>query len=243
AISSFTCNLRRFNSASFSPSVDGWARASLISSSSAWWRRSSSARCAWMDMWHVSSSRLNRGSLHQNRGRFDARFGCAVQQSPDCTARQAASLNIAVQNGISSRVGPRLRITGLPRTSGGDDQRGRTRVAGATGAVAAGAPRPRRRDLGLAGDARLRPAAGAAPQKAQALPARPYFLYRGPAYARHHRVRRARLFRLNPGLPDHGGPARGLFGDQLAHVLGTAAGGEQVELGEPLLGLGVVDDV
>jgi hypothetical protein len=33
---------------------------------------------------------------------------------------------------------------------GGDDQRGRTRVAGATGALAAGASRPRRRDLRIA---------------------------------------------------------------------------------------------
>src|SRR5262245_6245644 len=73
-----------------------------------------------------------------------------------------------------------------PSFSGGDDQRGRTRVAGATGALAAGAPRPRCRDLRLAALAGFRSAAGSAVEEAQAPPARPHFLYRGPAHPRHY---------------------------------------------------------
>src|SRR5215510_14093518 len=72
--------------------------------------------------------------------------------------------------------------------SGGDDRRGRTRVAAATGAIAPGASRSRRRDLRIAALAWLRPAAGPAAQEAQAPLARPHLLYRGPAHARHHRV-------------------------------------------------------
>src|SRR5215467_15864110 len=77
-------------------------------------------------------------------------------------------------------------LCGGPNISGGDDQRRRTRVAGATGALAAGAPRPRCRDLRSAALARLRSVAGPAPEKAQARPARPNFLYRGPAHPRHY---------------------------------------------------------
>src|SRR5262249_19526359 len=76
-----------------------------------------------------------------------------------------------------------------PSFSGGNDQRRRTRVARATGALAAGAPRPRRRDLRLAAFAGVRPAAGSAAQEAQALPARPHFPYRGPAHPRHYCLR------------------------------------------------------
>src|SRR5262249_7506295 len=50
AISSFTSNLRRFNSTILRSSIDGCERASAISASKAWCRRSSSARCACMDM-------------------------------------------------------------------------------------------------------------------------------------------------------------------------------------------------
>src|ERR671931_2008394 len=75
-----------------------------------------------------------------------------------------------------------------PSISGGDDQRGRTRVAGATGALAAGASRSRCRDLRPAALAGLRSVAGSATEEAQARPARPHFLYRGPAYARHYRL-------------------------------------------------------
>src|SRR5262249_35404864 len=71
---------------------------------------------------------------------------------------------------------------------GGDDQRGRTRVAGATGALAAGASRSGCRDLRIEAFAGLRCAASAATQEAQALPARPHFPHRGPAHAGHYRV-------------------------------------------------------
>src|SRR5262245_59451034 len=77
-------------------------------------------------------------------------------------------------------------LCGGPSFSGGDDQRRRTRVAGATGALAAGAPRPRCRDLRLAALAGLGSAAGSAIEEAQAPPARPHFLYRGPAHPRHY---------------------------------------------------------
>src|SRR5262249_38440101 len=77
-------------------------------------------------------------------------------------------------------------LCGGPSFSGGDDQRRRTRVAGATGALAAGAPRPRCRDLRLAALAGLRSAAGSAIEEAQAPPARPHFLYRGPTHPRHY---------------------------------------------------------
>src|SRR5262249_55983067 len=72
-------------------------------------------------------------------------------------------------------------LCGGPSFSGGDDQRRRTRVAGATGALAAGAPRPRCRDLRLAAVAGFRSAAGSAGEEAKPPPARPLFLYRGPA--------------------------------------------------------------
>src|SRR5262245_19565118 len=77
-------------------------------------------------------------------------------------------------------------LCGGPSFSGGGDQRRRTRVAGATGALAAGAPRPRCRDLRLAAVAGFRSAAGSAVEEAQAPPARPHFLYRGPAHPRHY---------------------------------------------------------
>ena len=50
AISSFTSNLRRFNSTISRSSIDGWALASLISASNARCRLSSSARWVCMDM-------------------------------------------------------------------------------------------------------------------------------------------------------------------------------------------------
>src|SRR5262245_10736110 len=94
-------------------------------------------------------------------------------------------------NGVGptgSRVsGARAQSVRL-RISGGDDRRGRTRVAAATGALATGASRSRRRDLRLAALARLRPAAGATAQEAQASAARPHLPYSGAANARHHRV-------------------------------------------------------
>src|SRR5262249_4473442 len=52
--------------------------------------------------------------------------------------------------------------------------------------LAAGAPRPRCRDLRLAALAGLRSAAGSAIEEAQAPPARPHFLYRGPTHPRHY---------------------------------------------------------
>src|SRR5215510_12204187 len=99
-------------------------------------------------------------------------------------------------------------LCGGPSFSGGDDQRGRTRVAGATGALAAGAPRPRCRDLRLAALAGFRSAAGSAVEEAQAPPARPHFLYRGPAHPRHYCLiadiggdRRLRLMSTRYGRP------------------------------------------
>src|SRR5262245_25584413 len=83
-------------------------------------------------------------------------------------------------------AGMEAALCGRPTISGGDDQGRRTRVAGATGALAAGAPRPRCRDLRFAALAGLRSVAGPAPEKTQAHPARPNFLYRGPTHARHH---------------------------------------------------------
>ena len=67
AISSFTSNLRRFNSTISRSSIDGCARASWISASSARCRLSSSARCACMDMLGGSPDVrlcLTRHSLH-----------------------------------------------------------------------------------------------------------------------------------------------------------------------------------
>src|SRR5580700_4196260 len=75
-----------------------------------------------------------------------------------------------------------------PQTSGGNDPRGRTRLAGAIGAPAGGAPRPRHRHRGAPGGAGIGPAPDPAAEKAQALSAGPYFLHRRSAHARHHRV-------------------------------------------------------
>ncbi len=142
---------------------------------------------------------------------------------------------------------------------GGNDKRGRTRVAGATGALAAGTSRPRRRDLRTAALAGVGCAASPALKEAQALPARSYLPYRGPADPRHHRVgwveflrdptscrvdecwvsRSARpnlrLFGHNPGVADHLRPTLGLLLLQLRHVLRAAAAGKQVELVETRL--------
>jgi hypothetical protein len=63
AISSFTSNLRRFNSTSCRWSTEGCARDSTISRSSARWRLSSSARCTVL---HISGGLLSQivgGSL------------------------------------------------------------------------------------------------------------------------------------------------------------------------------------
>src|SRR5262249_14636880 len=76
-----------------------------------------------------------------------------------------------------------------PSISGGDDQRRGTRVAGATGALAAGASRSRCRDLRLAALAGLRSVASPAPKKAQTHPARSDFLHRGPTHSRHYCLR------------------------------------------------------
>src|SRR5262249_61176461 len=73
-----------------------------------------------------------------------------------------------------------------PSISGGDDQRRGTRVAGATGALAAGASRSRCRDLRLAALAGVRSVASPAPKKAQTHPARSDFLHRGPTHSGHY---------------------------------------------------------
>ena len=52
------------------------------------------------------------------------------------------------------------------QTCGGDDQRGRTRVAGAAGPAATGASRSRRRDRGAGHGPRLRPYPGTAAEEA-----------------------------------------------------------------------------
>src|SRR5262249_2590159 len=130
-----------------------------------------------------------------------------------------------------------------PSFSGGDDQRGRTRVAGATGALAAGAPRPRCRDLRLAALAGFRSAAGSAVEEPQAPPARPHFLYRGPAHPRHYCLRPSpRSLRLNAGVADHLSPALGLVALELRHVLRAAAAGAELEVAEPRLGCRLVED-
>src|SRR5215510_10085785 len=134
-------------------------------------------------------------------------------------------------------------LCGGPSFSGGDDQRRRTRVAGATGALAAGAPRPRCRDLRLAAFAGFGSAAGSAIEEAQAPPARPHFLYRGPAHPRHYCLRPSpRSLRLNAGLADHLGPALGLVVLELRHVLRAAAAGAELEVAEPCLGRRLVED-
>src|SRR5919201_1047453 len=91
-------------------------------------------------------------------------------------------------------------LCGRPNISGGDDQRRRTRVAGATGALAAGAPRPRCRDLRAAALAGLRSVAGPALEKAQAHPARPDFLHRGSAHSRHYCLARISVDPTQSGL-------------------------------------------
>ena len=140
-------------------------------------------------------------SLHQNGWEFDARFGCAAQQFPRFPTGlpQRGSLNITIQNGIISQESvPRCgQVRSGLQTSGGHDKRGRTRVAGATGTAAAGASRPGRRYLGSTVRARLRPYPGSTPQEAQACPARSHLPYRGPAHARHHRVRILAVRRRN----------------------------------------------
>jgi hypothetical protein len=69
AISSFTSNLRRFISAIWRLSIDGRARASIISDSSARWRLSSSARCAALDIAGGLLSQFVGGSLVGRSGR------------------------------------------------------------------------------------------------------------------------------------------------------------------------------
>src|SRR5262249_3100663 len=75
-----------------------------------------------------------------------------------------------------------------PEATDGNDQRRRTRVAGATGAAAARAPRPRCGNFRAADRAGFRQTAGAAAQEAQAPSARPHHLHRGPAHAGYYRL-------------------------------------------------------
>src|SRR5512139_976065 len=74
------------------------------------------------------------------------------------------------------------------KISGGDERRGRTRVAGAAGAPATGTPRSRCGYRCLGDLAGFRPHSGAAAEKAQAGPARQNPPHRGSAYPRHYRV-------------------------------------------------------
>src|SRR5262249_56019704 len=116
------------------------------------------------------------------------------------------------------------------------DSGARTRVAGATGALASGDPRPRCRDPRLAALAGFRSAAGSAVEEAQAPPARPHFLYRGPAHPRHYCLRPSpRSLRLNAGVADHLSPALGLVALELRHVLRAAAAGAELQAPQPPL--------
>src|SRR5215831_6702298 len=140
-----------------------------------------------------------------------------------------------------AELGRKPHACGSPNISGGDDQRRRTRVAGATGAFAAGAPRSRRRDLRPAAFAGLRSVAGPAFEKTQARPARSNFLHRGPAYPRYHcLIRLRRSLRRDTRFADHLGPALGLFPLELCHVLRAAADGGDLQRTEALLGSALV---
>src|ERR1700675_1583483 len=92
------------------------------------------------------------------------------------------SLNAAVENAIIIGL-CRAWLASPMQTSGGDDARQRTRVAGAVGAPAAGTSRPRRRDPRLGDVARLRRDPGAAPEEAQARAARQDPPNRRPAHS------------------------------------------------------------
>src|SRR5262245_53763075 len=112
--------------------------------------------------------------------RFRSRFRLCGATIPVYTSRGADGLNAIGQTGILSRAFGAAQARapgGAPKAgcrfpnavrrgellvSGGDDRRGRTRVAAATGAIAPGASRSRRRDLRIAALAWLRPVAGPA---------------------------------------------------------------------------------
>src|SRR3954469_17013208 len=51
------------------------------------------------------------------------------------------------------------------------------------------------------------------------------------------------LLRLDTGIADDLGPALGLLLLELRHVLRAATGGHEVELAEPRLGVGLVEDL
>src|SRR5438093_423008 len=55
-------------------------------------------------------------------------------------------------------------------------------------------------------------------------------------------TRSSLLATRNSVLPARSCPPAGLLLDQLAHVLGAAAGGEQIELGKSFLGFRIVND-
>src|ERR1043166_3310773 len=87
------------------------------------------------------------GIVHQLGRDFDARLGCAAQQSPKVSLLPgcySVVLNPGEQIEIISS-GSGLSGGGRTGSSNGDYSRRRTRVARAAGAAVAGAPRPRRR--------------------------------------------------------------------------------------------------
>ena len=98
----------------------------------------------------------------------------------------SVSLNPLVENVIITWLLPRRPASA--QTSGGNDGRIRTRVAGAAGAPAAGTPRPGRGHYGLGYLPRLRPYPDTATQEAEAHSARQDPPHRRPADTRHHCV-------------------------------------------------------
>src|SRR5262245_9748378 len=130
--------------------------------------------------------------------RYTRRLPAANRRKAFDCLRFFKTLNALVENAIIAALPPTRSgqaATKRKQISGGDDQRGRTRVAGAAGAPATGTPRSRCGYRSLGDLARIRPYSGTAAQKTQTDPARQDSPYRGSAHPRYHRVAGYRLTR------------------------------------------------
>src|SRR5262245_29485197 len=123
--------------------------------------------------------------------RYTRRLPAANQRKAFDCLRFFKTLNALVENAIIATLPPTWSgqaATKRKQISGGDDRRGRTRVAGAAGAPATGTPRSRCGNRSLGDLARIRPNPGTEAQEAQTDPARQNPSYRGSAHPRYHRV-------------------------------------------------------
>src|SRR5262249_9028128 len=154
-----------------------------------------SARCDCIDMRYVSSIsgslRIKCTAESPQERRYTRRPPAANRRKAFDCLRFFKTLNALVENAIIAMLPPTWSgqaATKRKQISGGDDQRGRTRVAGAAGAPATGTPRSRCGYRSLGNLARFRSDPGPKAQKAQADPARQNPPDRGSAHPRYHRV-------------------------------------------------------